>query len=212
MFLGEINSPLFIWLSKQEKSVIQTSDKITAEFIDRNNVEFLVSYGYRHILKADVLNKLPFKAVNLHISYLPWNRGADPNLWSFITGSPKGATIHYLDEGVDTGDVIAQKEMEFKSDNETLATTYEKLQSEIQELFKYHWAKIKTGECKGHKQKGKGSLHKLKDKECLSHLLPDGWNTRISLLEEYVAEIQMNAQFWDKYDREIEEIRNGKKA
>lgn len=212
LFLGEINSPLFDWLRKQEESVIQTNDKITAEFIDRNNVGFIVSYGYRHILKADVLNKLPLKAVNLHISYLPWNRGADPNLWSFIAGSPKGVTIHYLDEGVDTGDVIAQKEIEFKSDNETLATTYEKLQSEIQELFKCHWAKIKTGECKGHQQKGTGSLHKLKDKECLSHLLTDGWNTRISLLEEYAEEIQMNTQFWDKYDREIEEIRNGNKA
>jgi methionyl-tRNA formyltransferase len=79
--------------------------------------------------------------------------------------------------------------------NETLATTYEKLQSAIQGLFKCHWAKIKTGECKAHKQKGKGSIHKLKDKECLSHLLSDGWNTQVSLLEGYAAEIQTNAQF-----------------
>ncbi|CAK0761940.1 hypothetical protein CCP3SC5AM1_20062 [Gammaproteobacteria bacterium] len=151
---------------------------------------------------------MPLKAVNLHNSYLPWNRGADPNFWSFIEDSPKGVTIHYLDEGLDTGDIIIQKEVTFKSDNETLATTYEKLQSAIQELFKCHWEKIKTGDCDSRKQKGKGSFHKLKDKECLSHLLADGWNTRISFLEEYAAEIQMNTQFWDKYDREIEEIRN----
>jgi len=37
---------------------------------------------------------------------------ADPNVWSFIEKTPKGVSIHYLDAGIDTGDIIAQKLVE----------------------------------------------------------------------------------------------------
>lgn len=212
LFLGPMESPLFEWLKSNGESVIQTSDKITPEFITSNKVSFLVSYGYRHILKKNVLELLPDRAVNLHISFLPWNKGADPNFWSFVEDTPKGCTIHYLDEGVDTGDIIAQKELRFDSDLETLATSYEKLQAAMQDLFKQNWGSIKGGNCQRQKQVGKGSTHRVKDKEGLSHLLTDGWNTPVSVLEEYAAETQMSKQFWDKYDSEIEEIRKQKKA
>ena len=53
--------------------------------------------------------------------------GQDPNLWSFIEDTPKGVTIHEIDEGIDTGDIIFQKEIVLNS-NETLASSYEKLQ------------------------------------------------------------------------------------
>ena len=150
-----------------------------------NGVTFVISYGYRHIVRKAVLERLGHRAVNLHIAYLPWNRGADPNFWSFVEGTPKGVTIHYMDEGIDTGDIIFQKEVTFTSGTETLATTYEKLQLEIQELFKQHWRQIKAGECPRLKQHSYGSLHRMKDKEPLSHLLTDGFNTPVSSLESY---------------------------
>ena len=212
LFLGDDKSPIFEWLKSIGESVVQTSKKITPEFINTNNVGFLVSYGYRHILKNDVLKLFPNRAINLHISYLPWNKGADPNFWSFIEDTPKGVTIHYLDEGVDTGDIIIQEKVDFNTDQETLAISYEKLQTAIQKLFKENWHDIKNEKCKRKKQVGDGSLHKVKDKKALSHLLTDGWDTSLSVLEEYAAETQMSQQFWEKYDSEIEEIRKQNKA
>ena len=196
LFLGPPDSPLLKWLREKEKVVINTSKKITPEFIKQNNITFLISYGYRHILKKDILDKFQDKAINLHISYLPWNRGADPNFWSFVEGTPKGITIHYLDEGVDTGDIIAQKMVTFESENETLATTYQKLHNEIQELFKQHWVEIKTGKCVRQKQTGVGSFHKVKDKDALSHLLTDGWDTPVTRLEEYAAHGRVSKTNW----------------
>ena len=117
-----------------------------------------------------------------------------------------------MDEGVDTGDVIVQKEIEFDSNRETLATSYQKLQTEIRELFKENWRNIKLGKCRRQEQAGKGSAHKAKDKEGLSHLLADGWNVSVSRLDEFAAEAQMSRHFWEKYHSEIEEIRNEKKA
>ena len=188
LFLGPKDSELFEWLKNKNENVIGTFEKISPEFIDENNISLIISYGYRNIIKKDILEKLPDRVINLHISYLPWNRGADPNFWSFIENTPKGVTIHLIDEGIDTGDIIVQKEVNFEQQNETLKTTYQKLQKEIEELFKNNWESIKKGNFKRKKQKGKGSFHLGKDKEKLMYLLTKGWDTPVKVLEEYFKE------------------------
>ena len=75
LFLGNDTSPLLKWLISVEGFVMQTSEKITTELIRSNNINFIVSYGYQHILGKDILDLLPDRAINLHISYLPFNRG-----------------------------------------------------------------------------------------------------------------------------------------
>lgn len=133
--------------------------------VDRDfvrNFDFIVSYGYRHNLKQDVLDVFPDRAVNLHISYLPWNRGADPNFWSFVDNTPKGVTIHFMDKGIDTGDIIAQREVPMY-DDDTLATSYARLQMTIQDLFVEVWPFILNGSCRRMKQPEGGSYHKKSD-------------------------------------------------
>lgn len=184
LFLGPSDSPLLTWLIERGEDVSSTSEKITPDYLIQHQFDFLVSYGYRYILKKDVLDLFPDSAINLHISYLPYNRGADPNFWSFIEGTPKGVTIHYLDEGVDTGDIIVQKEVVFDSpDVETLGSSYQRLQLEIQHLFFENWELIKNKKCNRTPQTDVGTIHKVKDKEHLLHLIEkDGWNTKVSLL------------------------------
>lgn len=182
LFLGPEDSPLKAWLEQCGEDVIQTSDKIDAEFVGKYKIRFLISYGYRHILKKDVLDQLQDRAINLHISFLPWNRGADPNLWSILEDTPRGVTIHYLDEGVDTGDIIAQKNVALNFTNDTLSTSYKKLQTEIQQLFKENWLQIKSGKCHRSKQVVPGSCHRAKDRQAVEHLLKNGWDTPISSL------------------------------
>ncbi len=95
-------------------------------------------------MKGDVLDLgARTRVVNLHPGYLPWNRGSDPNLWSWIDNTPKGVTIHYVDEGVDTGDLIAQRLVEFEA-HETLASSYQRLQVEMVKLFVEHWQSIRA--------------------------------------------------------------------
>lgn len=187
LFLGPEDSPLIDWLREQNEQVIQRTSRISPQLVERLGCAFLVSYGYRHVIGETTHTLFPNRAINLHISYLPWNRGADPNLWSFIEDTPKGVTIHHLDRGLDTGDIIAQEELAFDIDEDTLATSYEKLHGAIQNLFKQYWPAIKNGTAPRHKQVGRGSSHRSKDKEALSHLLTDGWNTKISVFYEYAA-------------------------
>jgi methionyl-tRNA formyltransferase len=184
LFLGPADSPVFTWLKEQGEDIVATTEKITAAYVQENHVTFLISYGYRHILKSDILNLFPDRAINLHISYLPYNRGADPNFWSFIEGTPKGVTIHHLDPGVDTGDIIVQQELLFDlTQDETLGSTYQKLHVAIQALFFQSWHAIKNQTSSRRPQVGEGTTHRVKDKEPLQHLLEkDGWNTKVSIL------------------------------
>ena len=192
LFLGPSDSPVFEWLQKNGENILSTEDKITAGYIIENGFDFLISYGYRFILRKEILDLFPNKAINMHISYLPYNRGADPNFWSFIEGTPKGVSIHYLDEGVDTGDIIVQNEVSFDSlATETLASSYQKLQKEIQNLFFQHWDLIKNQKCDRIPQVGTGTTHRVKDKKHLTLLLEkDGWNTKLSVLVNYNKDIK----------------------
>jgi len=131
LFLGPEDSPLVQYLSFTGEDVISTVHPLTQEFLDLHNPDFLISYNYWPIIKDWVLKRYSDKVINLHISFLPWNKGLNPNFWSHYENTPKGVTIHYVDQGIDTGDIIAQKKVQFSPDD-TLATSYSKLHNEIQ--------------------------------------------------------------------------------
>jgi methionyl-tRNA formyltransferase len=190
LFLGPAESPLIPWLEAQGESVVARQDKIT-EAPAEGGFEFLISYGYRFILREPVLRAFAAgRAINLHIAFLPWNRGADPNLWSWVEGTLKGVTIHHMDEGIDTGDIVAQRSIwKFGDDDlerETLATTYARLQEEVQSLFRASWPRIREGRAHSMKQYGQGSFHRAKDKERLAPVLAaQGWNTPVARLVNF---------------------------
>ena len=167
-------------LLESDCKVIESNSRISLEYLKDNSVEFIISYGYRHIIKQPIIDFVSGSIINLHISLLPWNRGADPNLWSFLENTPKGVTIHYIDKGIDTGDIIAQKELHFDLESETLASSYKKLSSEIESSFSKKWPFIALNKLKRQKQTETGTFHKVNDKEPYMYLLEKkGWETPV---------------------------------
>lgn len=183
LFLGPNDSPTVGAIRSFGDEVIVRTDKLAVEDFDKLACELLVSHGYRFLLKEPMLSLFPARAFNLHISLLPWNRGADPNFWSWYDDTPKGVSIHRIDAGLDTGELVAQREVTF-GQGETLASSYNRLQSEIVDLLKANWRAIRTGQCTSSVQQGSGSYHRLKDKEPHLHLLTDGWQTPVSIIQE----------------------------
>jgi methionyl-tRNA formyltransferase len=173
---GQKQIELVNYLKKDGHSIFWTSKKLN--YIDIQNYDFLVSFGYRYIVNKEILDHLTGKAINFHMSYLPWNKGADPNLWSILEDTPKGVTIHQMDYDLDTGQILYQEEISFDEDD-TLKSSYEKLQTELVELFKTNWENIKNKKVTPKKQKGKGSYHKSSDKNSYQKLLTNGWDTKI---------------------------------
>ena len=156
-----------------------TADRISADDLARDGIEFLVSYGYRHLIRDPVLGAFAGRIVNLHISWLPWNRGADPNLWSWIDDTPKGVTIHQIDAGLDTGPILAQEAVTFGAE-ETLASSYARLQESIEALFARTWPDLRAGRLTPRPQTGTGSSHTARDKDSLMARLPLGWATPVA--------------------------------
>jgi methionyl-tRNA formyltransferase len=181
LYLGVSPFSLTPIIKESGCDVIECNSKVDVNFLRKHKIDFAVSYRCPNIIRKPVINYLQGNIINLHISLLPWNRGSDPNLWSFLENTPKGVTIHYLEEGLDTGKIIAQKKIIFDGANETLATTYNKLDTEIIALFKEKWPAIMRGEIAGKDQQGRGTMHVLKDKNRFLHLITKKeWNTSVS--------------------------------
>jgi len=186
LYLGYHNSPLVKFLKSEGDSVFVYQDKINVDFCRDNGFDFIVSYGYRYIIKEKVINEYKNRAINLHISLLPYNRGADPNFWSWVEYTPKGVTIHRVEKGLDAGDILIQKEVEM-GDDETFRTSYAKLHIEIQKLFKLLWYDIKNNRIEGRKQPEGGTYHRLSDKNTLIEGLESEWmNMKVSDFLEYI--------------------------
>lgn len=163
---------LFLGYSAEQTSLIgflQASgcdvDIVSEKMRDDSPYEhdLVVSFGYRHLLKDDFIQKLRRPPVNLHMSFLPYNRGAHPNFWAWYDGTIHGVTIHHIDAGVDTGDVIAQKEVVFPDAEYSFADTYNILFREMEDLFKDRWVDIAACNYEAFPQIGVGSCHKKKD-------------------------------------------------
>ena len=106
--------------------------------------EIIVGAFWGYILKPEVIDIPAAGCINMHPGYLPYNRGMNPNVWPIVEGTPAGVTIHYVDAGIDTGDVIAQREVPV-GPTDTGGTLYDRTLIEIVDLFKETWPAIRAG-------------------------------------------------------------------
>ncbi len=160
LFLGYEESPVLDFL-KTQGEVVSVSP--TGE-LPPVTCDYLVSYGYRKIVPHGVLAQYPNRAVNLHISMLPWNKGADPNFWSWWDNTPKGVSLIEMTDKLDEGRIYAQEEVAF-GDDETLTSSYGKLRREMERLFIQTWPTLWT--IVPREQTGTGSNHRVADLEAL---------------------------------------------
>jgi methionyl-tRNA formyltransferase len=140
-----------------------------------------VSFGY--LLRRPVLDLFPRGCVNLHPAFLPYNRGANPNIWSIVDRTPAGVTIHYIDEGVDTGDIIAQTQIPVEV-VDTGETLYHKLEQASTDLFRRTWPSLRVGDVQRRPQApGQGSVHRLRDVERIDEIDLDRTYTGRELID-----------------------------
>ncbi len=128
-----------------------------------------VSVMFGYIFKPEVLRMFPAGIVNLHLALLPHNRGAAPNVWSIVEGTPAGVTLHWVDAGIDTGDVIGQREVRVEP-TDTGASLYRRLEENALGLFVQHWPAIAAGSAPRIRQAPGGTTHRLRDLDDLDRI------------------------------------------
>ncbi len=98
--------------------------------------DLITVISYRQLLKKRIIGIPPLGIINLHGAMLPRFRGASPINWVLIKGETEtGVTIHYIDEKVDHGPIIAQRPIPISFDD-TAVTLFDKVTDVGLELFR----------------------------------------------------------------------------
>jgi phosphoribosylglycinamide formyltransferase-1 len=105
-------------------------DAAMAEWLAARGVDLVVCAGYMHLLTDRFLERFPDRIVNVHPALLPRFPGTHPIDDALAAGVHEtGATVHYVDAGVDTGPVIRQEAVAVEPDD-----TVETLRARIQRV------------------------------------------------------------------------------
>jgi len=105
-------------LSVDYLPIKDVNQDISIKKLKSYGADLFVSMSFNQILKKDILESVPLGFINCHAGALPYYRGRNILNWVLINDESEfGVTVHYINEGIDTGDIILQK-MESISDED----------------------------------------------------------------------------------------------
>lgn len=121
--------PTFVFSAGDYQNKVAFETEIVKE-LESRSVDFIVLAGYMRLIGPTILNHYPRRMINIHPSLLPAFPGLDAVGQALDAGvKVSGVTIHYIDAGMDTGEIIAQEAVEV-----TPGMTKEDLQTTIQQI------------------------------------------------------------------------------
>ncbi len=145
--------------------LVQPFRKNTAAFeqfaaaVRRTEAELFLVNAYSMLLDAKWLGWPALAALNVHTGLLPEYRGANVLNWALVNGEREaGVTIHHLDEGVDTGDIVLQQRVAIDW-TDTAVTLRDKLLAEIPPMLQQVVAMARRGNLPRHPQDSSRARH-----------------------------------------------------
>jgi len=95
--------------------------------LDLHHVELVLLAGFMRILSPQFINRFPARVMNIHPALLPAFPGLDAQAQALCYGvKVSGATVHFVDEGMDSGPIILQEAVPVE-DDDTVATLSERI-------------------------------------------------------------------------------------
>lgn len=140
--------------------VFQSSNQVNS-FIKELGLELDMGFlvWWPKIIKQPLLKLPKYGFINTHPSFLPYNRGKHSNFWTLVEQAPFGVSLHFVEEGIDNGDLLDQVPIlyDWEDNGESL---YKKAQSAMVDLFKQTYPKIRDLNINRQKQDlNTGSFH-----------------------------------------------------
>lgn len=134
---------------------LRNNDEVI-QILKRLNPDIIVVVAYGKILPSDILNLPRLGCINVHGSLLPKYRGAAPMQWAIINGEKKtGITTMFMDEGMDTGDMLLKEEVEI-NESENFETIHDKMKEVGANLLVKTIDEVIDGTCVRIKQPNEG--------------------------------------------------------
>lgn len=140
------------------------NDARVVELAERLAPDVIMVFG-TSLIKGDLLNQGRLGIVNLHGGLSPQYRGADCTFWALYNREPEqvGCTIHFIDQGIDTGRLIAHISPQVRPGDDELTLFWRAIR-ESAETYAELCARLGRGEAVGQIQSGKGRLYQVKDR------------------------------------------------
>jgi methionyl-tRNA formyltransferase len=129
--------------------------------------DLIISYHCRQLFPKEIVTKI--RCVNIHPGFNPYNRGWYPGVYSIANGLPTGATIHEIDEKIDNGPIIAQKQITILPED-TSGTVYPKIIQAEYDLLEEWFMPMIMGSYQTFSPKDEGNLNYKKDYYWLQQL------------------------------------------
>jgi methionyl-tRNA formyltransferase len=166
-----ISENLISLLAKENNipfEIYNTSKSISSRI--NINFDFGILAWWPKIIRQDLIVKAKIGFVNTHPSLLPFNRGKHYNFWAIVEEAPFGVTLHFVDNGIDTGPILAQSKIgyDWQDNGESL---YMKAQNEMVKLFIKSYPTLRNGNFQSIPQvENEGSFHHSSEIETICQI------------------------------------------
>ena len=139
------------------------------DFINKNysiladyDTDYIFGIHFPYIISKPLLSIPKVGFLNLHPAFLPYNKGWHTPSWAILDKTKYGATLHFMSNDLDAGDIIAQREIEVKP-NVTANELYQSVLKVEEQLFKDSFTNLLTLKPTRTKQVKEGTSYSKKD-------------------------------------------------
>lgn len=172
----------------QNNDVTRITERPTTDNLKGLKFDILISDRARFIIPINVIEMFDGLICNLHPSFLPFNRGDQPLLWSAVEGTPYGVSIHQVSEKFDEGSIISQTRFNLPEEL-TLHAAYMIVRTHMVDLFKTSWStgllieSLRNNKSMIYNNVNNGTTKSRAQGRRAVSMLPNGWDTTIKYLK-----------------------------
>lgn len=125
-------------------------------------LDYIFGIHFPYIIPKEVLEIPKIGFLNLHPAYLPYNKGWHTPSWAILDKTPYGATLHFMEEALDEGDIIYQKKLKVLP-QDTADTLYQRALMLEEEVFYEAFETLITMKPSRKRQQKRGTSHVKRD-------------------------------------------------
>ena len=173
VFLGlnEAGEEVYEWLNAREDVEVLAilTEKQQLSLIKELRPDIVIASGFEHKVPQEIIDVPEKGVVNLHPSYLPFNRGSHPYIWPLIEDTPAGVTVHYMNENIDEGPIIDRMKVEKRPEDDSRSLR-QKLMMAQADIFVENWERIKEGPETMEQRPDEGTTHYMEELDDISEI------------------------------------------
>jgi len=159
--------------SKLDTSLVFTGNEFKSakgiEILKSLDIDYIIGIHFPYLIPKEVLNIPKIGFLNLHPAYLPYNKGWHTPSWAIIDGTPYGATLHFMTEELDAGNIIHQKICEVLP-NDTANSLYQRVKQTEIETFVEAFPSLLASNPESKPQQGPGTSHTKKQLQTIQEI------------------------------------------